>query len=760
MKIYKKAIFVIILSVWILSASCIGEEVSSPQSQGEESGALIPTAPPGQEDTSGIPDEGGVQVQAPSAEPGTWLVMLYQNADDEILEEDIFTDLNEAELTGSSEKVTIVSQMDRYNGGFSGDGNWTTVKRFYIEKDDDLEHIKSAEIQDLGELDSGDPQTLVDFATWAIQTYPAEKYVLILSDHGAGWLGGWNDNDPNPESSFTTNKIDNALRKIVTATGIGQFELVGFDACLMSQVESVTALVPYAKYAVASEEVEPALGWAYAASLSQLTTNPQMSGSDLANAIVSTYITEDIRITDDNSRRKLVRETFESQGNLSAEQVAEGMSVDTTLTAIDLSAISDLHVALNELSLALTETNAKPIARARAYTQSYESVFGPADPPSYIDLGHFTSLLGDKTNDEQVISAIEKVQAAISKAVLSEKHGGQRAGSTGFSIFFPASKTYSWTAQPGGDPNYTDYASRFAIASLWDDFLWSYYTGQSFDPASADLSVLEPIKMAAAVPTPMPTAIPEKEVSIIAPGAGEFSIAPLELSTTKLGANDTLTISTQITGSNVAYIYMYTLFYNEVDNSYLVADIDYIDAGQTKDIDGVFFPDWGEENVIPLDVEWMPTVYMITDGDEKNDQFALFEPQTYGAQLADAVYSLSGKYTPQNGGNPHAAIMEFDGEGVMKRLLTFLKEDGSGAPREAIPQTGDQFTITETWLEFTQNPEGDLIEHPGGTMTFGEQPLRWIPYEAFPGKYAIGIVVEDFDGNTVDEWVEEIEVTP
>jgi hypothetical protein len=29
-----------------------------------------------------------------------WLVMLYQNADDEVLEQDIFTDLNEAELVG------------------------------------------------------------------------------------------------------------------------------------------------------------------------------------------------------------------------------------------------------------------------------------------------------------------------------------------------------------------------------------------------------------------------------------------------------------------------------------------------------------------------------------------------------------------------------------------------------------------------------------------------------------------------------------
>ena len=34
-----------------------------------------------------------------------WLVMLYQNADDPVLEGDIFTDLNEAERVGASAAV-------------------------------------------------------------------------------------------------------------------------------------------------------------------------------------------------------------------------------------------------------------------------------------------------------------------------------------------------------------------------------------------------------------------------------------------------------------------------------------------------------------------------------------------------------------------------------------------------------------------------------------------------------------------------------
>jgi hypothetical protein len=57
-----------------------------------------------------------------------WTVMLYFDADDEILEQDIYTDLNEAEWVGSSARV----QMDRFRGGFKGDGNWTACKRFYL----------------------------------------------------------------------------------------------------------------------------------------------------------------------------------------------------------------------------------------------------------------------------------------------------------------------------------------------------------------------------------------------------------------------------------------------------------------------------------------------------------------------------------------------------------------------------------------------------------------------------------------------------
>ncbi|MEZ4619616.1 MAG: clostripain-related cysteine peptidase [Caldilineaceae bacterium] len=184
-----------------------------------------------------------------------WLVMLYQNADDPVLEGDIFTDLNEAEWVGSSDAVTIVAQLDRYDGEFDGDGDWTGTKRFLIEQDDDLTTVNSTEIADLGEIDSGSPKALIDFATWAMKTYPAKKYALILSDHGAGWVGGWNDDAPKEGSALTLYDIDQALATILQRTRVPIFELIGFDACLMSSVEVLAAVAPYARHAVARKRL-------------------------------------------------------------------------------------------------------------------------------------------------------------------------------------------------------------------------------------------------------------------------------------------------------------------------------------------------------------------------------------------------------------------------------------------------------------------------------------------------------------------------
>jgi len=104
--------------------------------------------------------------------------MLYQDATDNVLDQDIFVDMNEAERAGSTDRVRIVSQIERYRGSGQSSSAWPTAKRFYVTRDQDLHVVRSQQLADLGRVNMADPKTLIDFVAWAIKTYPADKYLL------------------------------------------------------------------------------------------------------------------------------------------------------------------------------------------------------------------------------------------------------------------------------------------------------------------------------------------------------------------------------------------------------------------------------------------------------------------------------------------------------------------------------------------------------------------------------------------------------
>ncbi|PKO15771.1 MAG: hypothetical protein CVU39_09615 [Chloroflexi bacterium HGW-Chloroflexi-10] len=690
---------------------------------------------------------------SPGASAGdTWLVMIYQDADDEILEQDIFIDLNEAEIIGSGENVTIVSQLDRYDEGFDGDGDWASTKRFLVLQDDDLDSIASEEIEDLGEADMGDWNTLVDFGAWAIENYPADKYVLILSDHGAGWLGGWNDDMPNEGSQLSLKNIDEALGSIIDQTGIDSFEFIGFDACLMGQLEVFSTIAPHSRYAVASEETEPSLGWAYAEFLRTISENPQVTGKELAASIVDSYITQDFRIIDDAARRVFVAENFGTEEEYDAEAVAIEMSQDITLTAVDLSGMLALNEAVNQLALVLQESDQTVVAEARVYAQSYESVFGDDVQPSYIDLGHFANLLIEETDDEAVQEAAQSVLYIIEDTIIAEKHGEQRSGSTGYSIYFPNSELFETTS---GDVDYayTDYANRFAAASLWDDFLTYHYTGEGFSQDDADLDVLgQPQATMADLDASAQSSVVSSGAEIESPARGGISLSSISLSAEVIDIEESVTMSVDVTGNNIGYIYYYVAWYEEESDSWLTADMGYVGSDEIKESAGIYYPDWGEEPSFNVSMDWEPTLYYISNGYEDEDQFAFFEPEVFGATPETDVYSVYGTYTFAKSGKQYDAVIRFDGNGDMKAIYGFTGKDGQGALSQITPSENDEFTVTEEWLEFTEDENGELVNYEGGTITFRDQNLTMQPYYGYAGDYVLGIIVEDLDGNRTEEY--------
>ncbi|NMB54679.1 MAG: hypothetical protein GYA15_08245 [Leptolinea sp.] len=686
-----------------------------------------------QQDTAAAPD-----TSAPRTTKGdTWTVMFYQDADDQTLEEDIFTDLNEAERIGSTDKVNLVAQIDRYSGGFRGKQNFSGAKRFYLTQDNDLDVIHSEELDDLGEVNMADGNVLVDFVTWAVRQYPADRYVLILSDHGTGWPGGWTDGDMESEPEniqidgfddmLYLNELDDAFTSITKKTGIEKLDIVGFDACLMGDLEVLSMIAPYADFAVLSQEVEPSMGWAYSAFLKKLTSNPKIASGDLAKTIVDTYINEDTLITDPEARAKYVSRTYETSGTISASQLANEETKTVTLAAIDLSKIPAVVDAVDNLVTPMSKINQKVVAGSRAHAKAYENVFGENIPSPYIDLGNFVKLLEKNSTSENVGKASRDVQAAIKNAVIAEKHGPNQKGSNGISIYFPISKLFQ--AEGADYATYTSTANRFTRESLWDDFLTFHYYGMEIKPENK----------------------PAQGAEITAPGAGQITIKPLELSGDAASTGNPVTLSTTVTGDNVSYLYIFTGRFTKDQDQLQVIDLDYIDSEQTKDIDGRIIPDWGEGD-IPVEMDWEPVAYVVDDGTHK--QMVLLEPDTFGTGTEDTIYTVDGIYKFANGEDDRYARLYFDGDGNLFRVMGFNSTENTGPQHEITPEQGDKFSILQQWIPMKNEGETETVYKESGILTFGETPWTWEEHAAAKGQYLIGIIAEDMDGNTYAEYTQ------
>lgn len=678
-----------------------------------------------------------------AATPGqTWTIMLYQDGDDKVLEQDIFIDFNEAEKIGSSDRVNIVSQFDRYVGGFRGDGDWSDTRRFYLQQDNDLDRINSP-YESIGEKDMSNPQTLVDFIVWAATNYPADKYVLIMSDHGMGWPGGWTDPEPPSKptvdapiaraigSAMYLSEIDWALGEARRQTGIDAFELVGMDACLMAHMEVFAALAPHARFATASQEVEPAVGWAYASFLDQLARNPDVTGRELGQWIVDSYIVDDLRVTDANARAQFV-----GRSGISAQQLANQLEQNITISTVDLSQMPAAMEGLNRFALTLQNTDQRTVAKARNYAQSFTSVFGSNVAPSYIDLAHFSALLVRESGDPAIRSAVEEMFGTFQNMVVAERNGPKAPGATGLSIYFPNSQLYGSAA--AGPASYVPVSERFAGVSLWDDFLNFHYTGRTFQDTAGTLVV------------------PDRSTDIVAPGAGTLSLSPLIVDKTSVAPGDFIAMSADVDGDNLGYIYLFAGFYDRQANSINVIDMDFIDSGDTREVNGVFYPDWGE-GAFTLEFDWEPIVFGINDGQSR--VLALLEPHSYGESSDLAVYTVQGMYTYADGTQRRAQLIFSDGQ--LQQVVGFMDERGetdltlTAAPREITPSAGDTFTVYERWYDLDSNGRFQQVGYEeGGTLIFGDTVWTYDVLDGPAGDYAIGYIVEDLDGNRVETYID------
>jgi hypothetical protein len=129
------------------------------------------------------------------------------------------------------------------------------VKRFrMIQGANQVRDPRSA-FQDLGRVDMGDEETLVDFAYWSRQ-FPAKKTVLYVFNHGAQFEStseGLFSFDDESKNSMNAREIADGFRKISRILG-RPIDLFVTDMCLAGSVEALGQMEGSLRYYVASRE--------------------------------------------------------------------------------------------------------------------------------------------------------------------------------------------------------------------------------------------------------------------------------------------------------------------------------------------------------------------------------------------------------------------------------------------------------------------------------------------------------------------------
>ncbi len=202
---------------------------------------------------------------APAARTGVkeWTIAVFMNGKSNI-EPFALADLNRFETIGSSDKVNIVAELGRSKGlenDTTADGDWAGVRRYYVTKDADKEHLASPVLADLGNPDMGDWKEAAAFLKWAKANYPAKKYIFIIWDHGWGWI------DPKKPGDNLVDGTKSISHDFVSGNYIhtydmgkifkeaGKVDLYASMACFMQMAEVAYELKDGADVIVGSEEV-------------------------------------------------------------------------------------------------------------------------------------------------------------------------------------------------------------------------------------------------------------------------------------------------------------------------------------------------------------------------------------------------------------------------------------------------------------------------------------------------------------------------
>jgi hypothetical protein len=371
--------------------------------------------------------------EAPANVSGSWTILTYSIADTD-LEPYMMDDLGELGESGGYDDLNLLALVDRSTDYGTDDvlglDGWDGGKLLEITSGG------ATELEDLGDINTGDPQVLADFITRGITDYPADHYALVISDHGASWPGVGGD-ESSDQDSLELWELNEAIAAGIAGGGIDKLDLIGFDACLMATYEVASTLAPLADRLLASQELEPGHGWDYS-TFGMVGENGGATVDELGSAIIAGF---------------------------QAQAVVEEDDSEITLSLTDLTAMPTVDAALADFTTQLIERVdgvAPTVGKTLAQTLGFGKSPDPDSDSFMTDLGILAGEIGVDAVD--VSDAADALVRAINDAVVDKVDGLATQGATGLSIYFPPQPEY-----------YVQDYDEIVTDGNWIAFLTAYY---------------------------------------------------------------------------------------------------------------------------------------------------------------------------------------------------------------------------------------------------------------------------------------------
>jgi PKD repeat protein len=307
----------------------------------------------------------------------------------------------------------------------------------------------------LDELDMGSPQTLIDFATWAVNTYPADRFYLELWDHGSGCFRRRGEEAEEntryicQDSHGTRLEMDDirlALVELNLNTG-AIFDIFTMDACLMGMVEVYYQLYPYARIAVGSQEEDPWDGLDYTF-VELFKTDPSIAPETLATSVVQYFYDS---YTD--GQPNPTDETFITMAAVNLTKMYNAIS--TTFDPFAEEMIKRSHY--------YSHTGTNEYMTDRSKTEEFRTT-------SYVDLMHFLEKIIQGKYGPILKPKAQDLWNGLNDSVILSKTYTQNPNANGLSIYFPIYETFYSNGYNGA----TSYLL-FPQDTLWDEFLKEFY---------------------------------------------------------------------------------------------------------------------------------------------------------------------------------------------------------------------------------------------------------------------------------------------